>query len=80
MIEICDLLGLERHHNHEARVIPVILRDADWQGAPFGKLQVLPRDGLPVKSWSNRDSAWKGVALGIRRTVEEVLESRAGGS
>lgn len=29
---------LERHHAGEAIVIPVILRDCLWKGAPFGKI------------------------------------------
>ena len=58
--------AIERHDRDEARVIPVILRPCDWQGAPFGKLQALPKDGKPVTSWSNKDRAWTDVAQGIR--------------
>src|SRR5262249_17416768 len=49
--------ALERHHNGEARVIPVILRQVDWHSAPFGTLQVLPRDAKPITSWTDRDEA-----------------------
>ncbi|MDQ3821602.1 MAG: toll/interleukin-1 receptor domain-containing protein, partial [Acidobacteriota bacterium] len=49
--------ALERHEAGEARVIPIIIRDVDWKDAPFGKLQALPTDGIPVSSaqWNNRD-------------------------
>jgi len=40
--------ALERHEAGEARLIPVILRPVDWQRAPFGKLQALPKDARPV--------------------------------
>src|ERR1043166_9679769 len=40
--------ALERHDAREARVIPIILRPVDWQGAPFGKLQMLPKDAKAV--------------------------------
>ncbi|WP_438044913.1 TIR domain-containing protein [Sorangium sp. So ce128] len=64
--------ALERHDAGRARVIPVILRETDWRGAPFARLQALPRDGRPVTSWRNRDAAWTDVALGIRRAVEAL--------
>src|SRR5713101_3903138 len=35
--------AMERHEVGEARVIPVILRPVNWSGAPFGKLQALPK-------------------------------------
>jgi internalin A len=64
--------ALERHEAGSARTIPIILRDVDWHSAPFGKLQPLPKEGRPVTLWENKDSAWKDVALGIRKAVEEI--------
>src|SRR4051812_2446839 len=34
--------AIERHEAGEARVIPIILRPAMWEGSPFGHLQALP--------------------------------------
>lgn len=64
--------AMERHQLREARVIPIILRDCDWDFAPFSKLQALPRDGRPVKAWTSQDEAFKDIALGIRRVAEEL--------
>jgi TIR domain len=64
--------AIERHDRGEAKVIPVILRPCDWHGAPFGKLQALPKDGKAVTSWANKDEAWTDVAKGIRRSVEAM--------
>jgi internalin A len=64
--------AINRHESGDARVIPVILRDVDWQAAPFGKLQALPKNGKPVTKWSSRDTAWRDVSLGIRRVVQEL--------
>src|SRR2546430_17246710 len=44
------LRAMERHERGDARVIPVILRPVYWQGAPFGKLQVLPTDAKAIIS------------------------------
>jgi predicted aspartyl protease len=64
--------AVERHDSGEARVVPIALRHCDWQGAPFAKLQGLPRDMKPVTSWSDRDEAFKDIAVGIRKVAEEL--------
>jgi hypothetical protein len=61
--------AMERHEAGEARVIPVILRPADWESAPFGKLQALPKDGKAVTTWANRDEAFADIVRGIRQLV-----------
>lgn len=63
--------AMERHETGEARVIPIILRETDWTGAPFGKLQALPKDAKPVKSWPDQDAAFVDIARGIRKAAEE---------
>ncbi|HAC65069.1 MAG TPA: TIR domain-containing protein [Cyanothece sp. UBA12306] len=64
--------AMERHEANEASVIPVILREVDWKGASFGKLQALPKNAEPVTNWSNPDQAFADIARGIRRAVEEL--------
>ena len=66
--------ALEKHERGEARVIPVIVRDAEWEWAPFGKLQALPKAAKPVVRWRHRDEAWRNVVQGIRKVVEELTE------
>ena len=63
--------ALERHDLGEARVIPVILRHVYWQGV-LGKLQALPTDARPVKSWPDLDEALYNVTEGIRKVIEEI--------
>jgi len=71
--------ALERHEAREARVIPIIIRPCDWVGAPFSKLQAIPKDAKAVTSWTNQDEAWTNVAQGIRRAVEDVQRTGAMG-
>jgi hypothetical protein len=66
--------AIERHNEGTARVIPIILRPCDWQGSPFSKLQVLPKEGKPVTLWVDRDSAFLDVVQGIRRAVESLAK------
>jgi len=61
--------ALKRHRDGTATVIPIILRPVEWQSAPFGQLQALPRDGTPISSMSDRDEAWTRVVQDLRRRV-----------
>src|SRR5262249_10264537 len=45
----------------------------DWHSAPFGRLQALPRDGRPVRSWPDPDEAFGDIARGIRSVAEEMV-------
>jgi hypothetical protein len=60
--------AVERHEADAARVIPIIVRDCDWQKAPFAKLQGLPKGMKPVTSWpeGERDAVWSEIAKKIR--------------
>jgi internalin A len=65
--------ALERHEEGSARVVPIIIRDVDWQPAEFAKLQALPKDGKAVAAKARprlaRDAVWKNVAEGIRQLL-----------
>jgi tetratricopeptide (TPR) repeat protein len=69
--------AMERHEAGEARVIPVILRPVDWRGAPFSKLQAVPKDARPVTLWPNQDEAFVDVTTGIRATLEKLSNPSA---
>jgi internalin A len=68
--------AMERHHNGEAHVIPIILRPVDWRDTPFNKLSWLPQNGTPVVQWDNRDAAWLNVETGIKQVVESLKGDR----
>jgi len=61
---------VERHNQGTARVIPIMVKPCDWQGTPFSKLQVLPKDAKPITKWDDRDEAFVDVVKGIRKVVE----------
>jgi diguanylate cyclase (GGDEF)-like protein len=63
--------AMDRHAAGSAMVIVIIARPAlDWQAAPFGSLQALPSNGVPVASWPDREEAWVDVVRGIRAALE----------
>ena len=69
--------AIERHKAGLARVVPVIARSVDLEGAPFAEMQALPKDAKPVTSWPNRDEAWTDVAKGIRKVAEALTAAKA---
>ena len=64
--------ALERHEAGGARVIPIAIRPVDWSGAPFEKLQGLPKDMKPVVQWPLLDDAFTDIATGLRRVVRDI--------
>ncbi len=66
--------AMERHEAKEAIVIPIILRPCDWESTPFGKLQALPTNGIPVEheTWFTQDYAFFDIGKGIRKAVEAI--------
>lgn len=67
--EIEGQIALNRHRLRTARVIPVILRACDWTVTPFGELQALPRDGVPLTQWGDRDQASLEIARSIMDSI-----------
>jgi predicted nucleotide-binding protein len=63
---------LERHDAGDLTVIPIILRPCDWQSAPFGRFQALPKNGRPVTTWRNRDAAF----LDVTRSIQDIIAER----
>lgn len=67
--------AMKKHRAGTARVIPVILRSADWKSAPFGRLVPLPTDGKPITKWQDRDEAFLDVTQGIRGVVKSLKQA-----
>jgi hypothetical protein len=64
--------AMQRHKMGTARVIPVLVRPTDWEGAPFSKLQSLPTDASPVSQWDDRDAAFLDIVQHVRDVCRTV--------
>lgn len=65
--------ALEREKNGQAVVVPVIVRDANLNDAPFAHLQYLPEGGKAVALWGEqKDSAWRNVSEGIEKVAKQL--------
>jgi hypothetical protein len=69
--EIESTIALQRHRDGTAAVIPVVLRACDWTATPFGAMQALPKDGIPITQWPDMDQATLDVARGIIATTTD---------
>jgi TIR domain len=68
--------ALQRHEAGEAHVIPVVLRHVNWHDTPIAKLQALPENANPIKSWPDQDKAFTNVAGGIQKAADTIQERR----
>lgn len=66
--------SLARHQKRSARVVPLVLRPADWASTDLRHLQPLPKGGVPISKWPDRDDAWLNVVREIRQIVEEYRQ------
>ena len=63
------MMALKRHEEKTARVIPIIIRNCEWTGFEFSKLQALPKNAKPVVEWGNADEAYLFIAKQIKAVV-----------
>jgi TIR domain/Effector-associated domain 11 len=64
----------EQRQNGKARVIPIILKACQWTKLDFAKQMALPSKGIPINTFSDRDTAWLEVVEGIEKVINDVLK------
>jgi hypothetical protein len=72
-------IALERHHQLDSVVIPILLRSVYWQETPIAQLQILPRNKIPVQTWDDPDVAYACIVAEIREVVGEIYQKRVDG-
>ena len=56
--------------------VPIILGACDWKKLDeMSELKALPNDGRPVKTFSDRDTAWQQVCDGLRALIDSLREN-----
>ena len=68
--------AFEQFASGKSRIIPIILRPCRWELSPFSKLQVLPKDAVPIVLWQNQDEAWLNIVKCIQITCEEIKNKK----
>ena len=64
--------SMKCHFTGRAKVIPVIAEACEWNEAPFGSIEPLPADRLPVAGHPNISESWRDVATGIRGALTKL--------
>lgn len=61
----------ERYEKGEITIMPIILKHCGWKYDPdISTLQVLPRDGKPVVTWTYHEEAWEQVLDAVHEITE----------
>lgn len=66
--------ALERQRAGKAIIVPIILRDCDWNLPELRQFKALPEDGRAVtgRTWHNTDEAFTNVSTGLRQLIESA--------
>lgn len=52
-------------------IVPVIIEPCDWLSTPFNRFKALPRDGKPISTWENKNTAFLDTIQNIRKLLVE---------
>jgi hypothetical protein len=64
---------LEKNKNtktNKVAIIPIIVRECAWKKTILGNYIAIPKDGKPVSTFSDKDSAWVNVCEEIEKVAE----------
>ena len=64
--------AMQLREEKQVVVIPVILRVCPWLDNPVSDLMVVPKDGIAISKWPNKDEAWQDVYNRIKEKVEGI--------
>jgi hypothetical protein len=66
----------QRHHQGEARVIPILLRPCHWKGSAFADLAVLPSDHTFISEANKKDRIYLEVSNAVKQMIEDWIATR----
>lgn len=69
-------VALTRHRGGQAVVVPILVRDVEWETAPFAFIEMLPKGCLPISAWKDPELAFTEVTRAIRdliRTIDQPV-------
>jgi tetratricopeptide (TPR) repeat protein len=65
--------AVARYNKRETTIIPVILKHCGWRYDPIiPTLQVLPKDGKPVVTWTYHEEAWEQILDAVHEVTEQA--------
>jgi len=67
--------ALEMEQQGEIIIAPIILEPCDWLNTPFKDFMALPKDGKPINTWENKNTAFLDVVQGVRKLIQYGKET-----
>ncbi len=73
--------AIKQHEMGQSVVVPIILRECNWEGAPFEYIQGLPTDMKPIvsKHWFSKDEGYNNVSLNLGKIIKVFLQKKKQG-
>ena len=62
--------AIEMQKADDILIIPIVLEDCDWKNTPFQNFKALPKDGKPISTWANINTAFLNVIEEIRKVLK----------
>lgn len=69
-------IAFELKEMEESYVVPIIIKDCLWDMTEFSEFQTLPIDSKAVNSWDRREEAWTEVSRGLKKAIDNIIESK----
>ena len=66
--------ALAAHRKGDKTIVPIMLRDTDWQDLPLSEIQGVP--GVWINSTANQDEAWSKVSKALRPALEQAKQRK----
>ncbi|EKN6025298.1 toll/interleukin-1 receptor domain-containing protein [Yersinia enterocolitica] len=66
------LTAIQMHDDGCAILIPIIVRPSDLESTQFSSFQAVPKDAIPVITWTHQDEAWVDVIRSIKKSIIEI--------
>jgi hypothetical protein len=62
--------ALEMEQQGKIIIVPIVIEPCDWLSTPFKDFKALPKDGKPISTWENKNTAFLDVVQGIRKLIQ----------
>ena len=68
--------ALAAHRKGEKTIVPVMLRDTDWQDLPLSEIQGIPGVWINSVAKAKQDEAWSNVSKALRPALEQAKQRK----
>lgn len=68
--------AIQRHEARDALIIGIIVSDCMWEETPLRKIQMLPKDAIPIDRHPHPNEVWKAVANKIKEAIDKRGDKR----